>query len=142
MATSSTSSLRSDPAPARRAGAPGAACIALATLLGATASVARGSDAFGVDFTTRPKLIAGTCGVPATPAGPPPENPGRVEVDALVDASGAVITLRVSRSSGSPALDAAVLEAYRHCQFQPAIQNRVPVAGEHVLIHEWTPPSD
>ncbi|MGH8516779.1 MAG: energy transducer TonB [Panacagrimonas sp.] len=96
------------------------------------------SDEFGIDFTTKPKVLPATCGMPALPAGPPPvQSPGVVEVTARVDDTGALIELRLTQSSGWPALDQAVLAAYRSCQFQPAIQNRVPVAGERELHYEW-----
>jgi len=100
------------------------------------------SDEFGIDYTVKPMLLPGTCGMPVLPPDPPPlPIPGPVDVTAMVDAGGSLIDLRPTRSSGWPALDQAVLEAYRTCQFQPAIQNRVPVAGERELHYEWTPPA-
>jgi len=102
---------------------------------------ATASDEFGIDFTTKPKLLPGTCGTPVTQGGSASTpTPGVVEVIAGVDETGAMIELRLTRSSGWPALDRAVLEAYRSCQFQPAIQNRVPVGGERELYYEWAPP--
>lgn len=102
------------------------------------------SDEFGIDFTTKPKVLPGTCGSPVVPKGPPPTSAtGVVEVTARVDDTGVMIESRITQSSGWPALDQAVLEAYRSCQFQPAIQNRVPVSGERELHFEWTsPPED
>jgi protein TonB len=103
--------------------------------------LATASDEFGLDFTTKPKLLPATCGTPLMPAGSASTTtPGVVEVIAAVDATGALVELRIAKSSGWPALDQAVLEAYRSCQFQPAIQNRVPVAGERELHYEWAPP--
>lgn len=141
MATSSTSSRRSEPRSALRAAFGGAKrVVGVLLLLIAVQPPAVASDEFGIDFTIKPKVLPGTCGVPVTPAGPSPvPAPGLIEVTALVDAGGAVIELRLTRSSGWPALDQAVLEAYRSCQFQPAIQNRVPVAGERELHYEWPP---
>ena len=142
MATSSTSSRPPEPRSTHRAGRSGAVrTFATLLLIGASLAV-MARDEFGIDRTLKPKVLPGTCGVPVVPAGTPPiPAPGIVEVTATVDADGAVIDLRLTRSSGWPALDQAVLTAYRSCQFQPAIQNRVPVAGERELHFEWTPPS-
>jgi len=50
---------------------------------------------------------------------------GTVLLRVLVGANGNVVSLAVERSSGSPLLDRAALDAVRHWQFEPATHNGV-----------------
>ncbi len=52
---------------------------------------------------------------------------GTVRITALIDATGAVVSAEVSRSSGTVSLDRAALDEVRHTTFQPAVQRGKPV---------------
>jgi TonB family protein len=56
-----------------------------------------------------------------------------VKVSVLVDERGTVTGIDVLSSSGHASLDQAVLDAYRHARFAPALQDGKPVAGRLVI---------
>lgn len=58
---------------------------------------------------------------------------GTVEMQIEVGADGAFRDVRIVKSSGSPPLDAAAMEAARHWRYAPARRNGKPVRG-HVRI--------
>lgn len=58
---------------------------------------------------------------------------GVVKVSVQVNAGGTVTGVAVLASSGHPSLDQAVLDAYRHALFAPALQDGKPVAGRLVI---------
>jgi protein TonB len=58
---------------------------------------------------------------------------GVVKVSVLVDERGTVTGIDVLSSSGHASLDQAVLDAYRHARFAPALQDGKPVAGRLVI---------
>lgn len=88
----------------------------------------------------QPALLPQTC-----PKGPPDylaealrkNQTGTVNVVASVDATGALVALRVMKSSGYEALDNATLRLFARCRYQPAYDGDRPVAGEVVLRYTW-----
>ncbi len=58
---------------------------------------------------------------------------GVVKVSVLVDEKGSVAGVDVLSSSGHASLDQAVLDAYRHAPFAPALQDGKPVPGRVVI---------
>ena len=62
---------------------------------------------------------------------------GDVLLEFEVDASGAVAGVRVARSSGFPALDAAAVEAVRDARFTPAKSGRRAVASSARITLEF-----
>lgn len=53
---------------------------------------------------------------------------GKVWVEVLVDKEGNVREAKVIRSSGTPSLDEAAVQAAKQCKYKPGIQNGRPVA--------------
>ena len=63
---------------------------------------------------------------------------GTVSLALLVDASGAVSSSRVQRSSGSRELDRAAQAALSMCKFKPAMEGGAPTSGWAQISYVWT----
>jgi len=86
-----------------------------------------------------PHQVAVSCRVPPYPAGPRRRGEsGVVLLKLLIDEHGAVIDRAIERSSGSPELDEAALDALSRCRFLPGSVDGQPQTAWARLRYVWT----
>lgn len=114
------------------------------TLVPLTATTASASDQNSIPALSAncetPNVSAGTI------YGATPETPsvarvmhltGTTYVQVDLEADGSIANTSVSKSSGTPLLDRAALQAARESTFRPEIRGCAPVAGSYIFVVDF-----